>query len=40
MDGCWPVSAAGRSDGEVGIGMGMLGIKSEFALDFFKFVGR
>jgi hypothetical protein len=24
----------------VGIGMGMLGIKSEFALDFFKFVGR
>jgi hypothetical protein len=24
----------------VGIGMGLLGLKSEFALDFFKFVGR
>jgi hypothetical protein len=38
MDGCWPISA-GRSDGEVGIGMGLLGLKSEFALGFFKFVG-
>jgi hypothetical protein len=38
MDRCWPVSA-GRSDGEVGIGMGLLVLKSEFGLGFFKFVG-